>query len=176
MACVGWWRSGTGHVNVHELLASLFPSGPHLSGVRREAGVNRGQILVRPEWPPRCGCFAFPNLCLFAQHTLTSMFTVYEFSSQVVFPRNHLPNSHSRDRALPWPTPPLWQGTCSPGNPRPVPSSTRCAPRAGQTWCLGGRKTGLPDCQFLSIWSSNGQDLLFWKFWSLQEAGIAGLI
>lgn len=31
--------------------SSLFPSGLHLSGVRREVSVNRGQTLLRPEWP-----------------------------------------------------------------------------------------------------------------------------
>ena len=69
------------------LLLSSLPDSP----IWREKGSKCQQ---RPDpcearVAPHCGCFAFPDLCLLAQHTLASMSTVREFSSQGRFPTRY---------------------------------------------------------------------------------------
>lgn len=109
--------------NVDELLASLFPSGPHLSGVSREVSVSRGQILVRPEWLRTVvPLLSRTSACLLNTASLPclpSMTSLLESS----FLRNpHLPSNHSWESLSPLC---LCDRALAPrGNPPPPPSST----------------------------------------------------
>lgn len=158
VAHTGWWGLGRGHVNVHELPATVFPSGPHLPGMRREASVSRGQ-----SWPTlRLLCFSKP-LPAGSTH-LASMFPVSSLRRCNLIWNIHLPNNQSQEGALSWHTLPLWRSTWSPGS-SPCPSSVfpLAVPHVlGRlSGCLGGRKMGFPGCRFLFIWSSSGQGSLF---------------